>query len=113
MQRPHLSVRPLCMGRGPEILHHRTPPSSNRVRLATLPYLSRLTPRTLGRKGRWLSRSDTCEPAVSNRELYSGMIRLYLLHHAAREPIFGLGSIAEDSRWGTNGHERARRAGAR
>ena len=26
-----------------------------------------------------------------DRDLYSGLIRLHILHHAAREPIFGLG----------------------
>jgi PadR family transcriptional regulator PadR len=44
---------------------------------------------------RLLSKSDTCERTASGRELYSGMTRLHILHHAAREPIFGLGIIAE------------------
>ncbi len=34
------------------------------------------------------------------RELYSGLIRLHVLHHACQEPIFGLGMIEELSRHG-------------
>ena len=34
------------------------------------------------------------------QELYSGLIRLHILHHAAEEPIFGLGIIEELSRHG-------------
>ncbi len=34
------------------------------------------------------------------RHLYSGLIRLHILHHAAREPIFGLGMIDELARHG-------------
>jgi len=29
-----------------------------------------------------------------DRDLYSGLIRLHVLHHASEEPIFGLGMIA-------------------
>ena len=32
--------------------------------------------------------------------LYSGLIRLHILHHAAHEPIFGLGIIEELGRHG-------------
>jgi PadR family transcriptional regulator PadR len=35
-----------------------------------------------------------------DRDLYSGLIRLHVLHHAAEEPIFGLGMIEELSRHG-------------
>ena len=35
-----------------------------------------------------------------DRDLYSGMIRLHVLHHAAQEPIFGLGMIEELNRHG-------------
>jgi PadR family transcriptional regulator len=35
-----------------------------------------------------------------DRELYSGLIRLHVLHHAAQEPIFGLGMIEELARHG-------------
>ncbi len=34
------------------------------------------------------------------RELYSGLIRLHVLHHACQEPIFGLGMIEELGRHG-------------
>ena len=34
------------------------------------------------------------------RELYSGLIRLHVLHHACREPVFGLGMIEELARHG-------------
>src|SRR6516165_9625367 len=36
----------------------------------------------------------------SDRDLYSGLIRLHILHHAAKEPIFGLGIIEELGRHG-------------
>ena len=35
-----------------------------------------------------------------DRDLYSGLIRLHVLHHAAKEPIFGLGMIEELARHG-------------
>jgi PadR family transcriptional regulator, regulatory protein PadR len=35
-----------------------------------------------------------------HRELYSGLIRLHVLHHAVKEPIFGLGMIEELGRHG-------------
>lgn len=37
---------------------------------------------------------------MTDRDLYSGLIRLHILHHAAREPIFGLGIIEELARHG-------------
>jgi DNA-binding PadR family transcriptional regulator len=36
----------------------------------------------------------------ADRDLYSGLIRLHVLHHAVREPIFGLGMIDELARHG-------------
>ncbi len=33
-------------------------------------------------------------------DLYSGLIRLHILHHAVRQPIFGLGIIQELARHG-------------
>ena len=36
----------------------------------------------------------------SDRDLYSGLIRLHVLHHATEEPIFGLGMVEELSRHG-------------
>jgi|SRR6185437_6525758 len=35
-----------------------------------------------------------------DRDLYSGLIRLHILHHAAHAPIFGLGIIEELARHG-------------
>jgi DNA-binding PadR family transcriptional regulator len=37
---------------------------------------------------------------VDGREFYSSLIRLHILHHAVREPIFGLGIIEELGRHG-------------
>jgi len=36
----------------------------------------------------------------SQQYLYSGLIRLHILHHASKEPIFGLGMIEELARHG-------------
>jgi PadR family transcriptional regulator PadR len=35
-----------------------------------------------------------------DRDLYSGLIRLHVLHHASEEPIFGLGMVQELARHG-------------
>ena len=35
-----------------------------------------------------------------DRDLYSGLVRLYILHHAVKEPIFGLGMQRELERHG-------------
>ncbi len=44
---------------------------------------------------------DSSADALSeHRELYSGLVRLHVLHHAAKEPIFGLGMIEELGRHG-------------
>ena len=40
------------------------------------------------------------EEAPDVRFLYAGLIRMHVLHHAAREPIFGLGMIEELARHG-------------
>ena len=37
---------------------------------------------------------------TGDRDLYSGLIRLHVLHHAVEEPIFGLGMIEELARHG-------------
>jgi DNA-binding PadR family transcriptional regulator len=39
------------------------------------------------------------DPSV-DKDLYSGLIRLHILHHACREPIFGFGMVEELSRHG-------------
>jgi hypothetical protein len=36
----------------------------------------------------------------ADRDLYSGLIRLHVLHHAVKEPIFGLGMAEELARHG-------------
>jgi len=40
------------------------------------------------------------QPLGTDRDLYSGLIRLHVLHHAVEEPIFGLGMIEELARHG-------------
>ena len=45
------------------------------------------------------SRTDN-ENAAVDRDLYSGLIRLHVLHHAVEGPIFGLGMIEELARHG-------------
>lgn len=42
---------------------------------------------------------DRDDPAV-DRDLYSGLMRLHILHHAVEGPIFGLGMIEELGRHG-------------
>ncbi|MBZ5593855.1 MAG: PadR family transcriptional regulator [Acidobacteriia bacterium] len=43
--------------------------------------------------------SDYIDPA-RDRDLYSGLIRLHILHHAVESPIFGLGMLEELARHG-------------
>jgi PadR family transcriptional regulator len=38
--------------------------------------------------------------ALADQGLYSGLVRLHILHHACRGPIFGLGMIEELARHG-------------
>jgi DNA-binding PadR family transcriptional regulator len=42
----------------------------------------------------------TVRDDTADRDLYSGLIRLHVLHHAAKEPIFGLGMMEELARHG-------------
>ena len=37
---------------------------------------------------------------MEHKELYSGLVRLHILHHAAEEPIFGIGIAEELARHG-------------
>jgi PadR family transcriptional regulator PadR len=37
---------------------------------------------------------------TEDRDLYSGLIRLHVLHHASEEPVFGLGMVEELARHG-------------
>lgn len=45
-------------------------------------------------------RSSWHHDPVDDRDLYAGLIRLHILHHAAKEPIFGLAMIEELGRHG-------------
>ncbi len=40
------------------------------------------------------------DSALDDRDLYSGMIRLHILYHAAEKPLFGLGIAEELARHG-------------
>jgi PadR family transcriptional regulator PadR len=46
------------------------------------------------------SKSKLDKELAADRDLYSGLIRLHVLHHAAEEPIFGLGMMEELARHG-------------
>src|SRR5437764_14281415 len=43
---------------------------------------------------------DDRKSLVDDQDLYSGLIRLHVLHRAVQEPIFGLGMIEELKRHG-------------
>jgi DNA-binding PadR family transcriptional regulator len=47
-----------------------------------------------------MSKTKSDKEISVDRDLYSGLIRLHVLHHAAEEPIFGLGMIQELARHG-------------
>jgi DNA-binding PadR family transcriptional regulator len=47
-----------------------------------------------------MSKTKSDYQFTPDRDLYSGLIRLHVLHHAAEEPIFGLGMIEELARHG-------------
>ncbi len=49
-----------------------------------------------------ITKTDKMKVSKSSADqaLYSGLIRLHVLHHACQEPIFGLGMIQELSRHG-------------
>ena len=49
-----------------------------------------------------MSKTKSDPELSADRDLYSGLIRLHVLHHAAKEPIFGLGMIQELARHGYN-----------
>jgi PadR family transcriptional regulator, regulatory protein PadR len=40
------------------------------------------------------------QDSFDDRDLYSGLIRLHILHHAVEEPVFGLGMAEELARHG-------------
>ena len=45
------------------------------------------------------TKSDSVKPA-QDRDLYSGLMRLHILHHAVEGPVFGLGMAEELARHG-------------
>ncbi len=48
-----------------------------------------------------MSKTKSDSSALEDRDLYSGLIRLHVLHHAVEEPpVFGLGMIEELNRHG-------------
>jgi DNA-binding PadR family transcriptional regulator len=47
-----------------------------------------------------ISKVDSDTRQSDEQDLYSGLIRLHILHHAVHEPIFGLGIIEELARHG-------------
>jgi len=47
-----------------------------------------------------MSKSNSEHDTAADRDLYSGLIRLHVLHHAAEGPVFGLGMIEELARHG-------------
>jgi len=56
-------------------------------------------PYTVNARNR-MSKTNIDQDFAADRDLYSGLIRLHVLHHAAEEPIFGLGMIEELARHG-------------
>src|SRR6201992_1224601 len=47
-----------------------------------------------------MSKSKSDFDSTADRDLYSGLIRLHVLHHAVEGPVFGLGMIEELARHG-------------
>jgi PadR family transcriptional regulator PadR len=47
-----------------------------------------------------MSKTKLDNLGTDDRDLYSGLIRLHVLHHAAIEPVFGLGMVEELARHG-------------
>ena len=45
-------------------------------------------------------KSKSVQESAADRDLFSGLIRLHVLHHAVEGPIFGLGLIEELARHG-------------
>lgn len=52
------------------------------------------------RRGQGKALAPEPSPRVRNQELYIGLVRLHVLHHASEGPIFGLGIIQELGRHG-------------
>src|SRR5579862_3520720 len=47
-----------------------------------------------------MSKTIIDDRTTAGQDLYSGLIRLHVLHHAVEEPIFGLGMMEELARHG-------------
>jgi DNA-binding PadR family transcriptional regulator len=47
-----------------------------------------------------VAKTKSDKASSSDRDLYSGLIRLHILHHAVKEPIYGLGMGEELARHG-------------
>jgi hypothetical protein len=47
-----------------------------------------------------VERSLSAVISLDDRDLYSGLIRLHILHHAVKGPVFGLGMAEELARHG-------------
>ena len=63
-------------------------------------HLRRLFSRDIIIRNRMTKSRPEPEGATADRDLYSGLIRLHVLHHAVEGPIFGLGMIEELARHG-------------
>ena len=47
-----------------------------------------------------MGREKSDDAFAADRDLYSGLILLHVLHHASEEPIFGFGMVEELARHG-------------
>ncbi|HEY0858955.1 MAG TPA: PadR family transcriptional regulator [Albitalea sp.] len=47
-----------------------------------------------------MARKPKAPAAAPDKDLYAGLMRLHILHHAAHEPVFGMGIIEELRRHG-------------
>jgi PadR family transcriptional regulator PadR len=67
-------------------------PSSSTITGAAI-YYNRISITALDMKAKAIGKAD-------QRGLFTGFVKLHVLHHACREPIFGLGMIEELARHG-------------
>jgi len=54
----------------------------------------------IGNRHRMSKTKSDYSQAIVDRDLYSGLMRLHILHHAGEGPIFGLGMLEELGRHG-------------
>src|ERR1700676_1898077 len=64
------------------------------------PNVKEIRPLTPERRPTYHFRCRMSKTISDDRDLYSGLIRLHVLHHASEEPIFGLGMLEELARHG-------------